>query len=141
MAFGKIKTYFVGTTQFSGEDYEHTHHFSEWVFQTAVAMAANSIVSGGAAERMTYIGYIGLSFGFSGWIYPIAAHWGFGGGWLMNMGYHDFAGDGTVHAVGGVGALVLTIMLKPRKNRYNEKYAEHFEPSNPTYITLATLSV
>ena len=80
-----------------------------------MAIAANSIVSGGAAERMTYFGYIGLSIAFSGFIYPFAAHWGFGSGWLMNMGYHDFAGCGEVHTVGGVGALVLTIMLKPRK--------------------------
>ena len=106
-----------------------------------MAIAANSIVSGGAAERMTYYGYVGLSIVFSGLIYPFAAHWGFGKGWLMDMGYHDFAGCGTVHTVGGVGALVLTIMLKPRKQRFNPKYAEHFEPSNPTYITLATLSV
>lgn len=90
---------------------------------------------------MTYIGYILLSVGFSTIIYPFAAHWGFGGGWLMKMGYHDFAGCGTVHSVGGVGALVTTIMLKPRKNRFNQKFSENFEPNNPTYITLATLSV
>lgn len=79
-------------------------------------------MSGGAAERMTFFGYIGLSIGFSGLIYPFAAHWGFDpNGWLIKMGYHDFAGSGTVHAVGGTGALLTTLFLRPRKDRFNPK--------------------
>ncbi len=57
------------------------------------------------------------------------------------MGYHDFAGSGTIHAMAGVGALVTTIFLGPRKNRFKPEEAEMFEPNNPTYIALATLSV
>lgn len=59
----------------------------------------------------------------------------------MDMGYHDFAGSGTIHASAGMGALITTLFLKPRLHRFNEKYSEHFEPNNPTYITLATLSL
>lgn len=90
---------------------------------------------------MTFFGYIGLSVVFSGIVYPFAAHWGFGSGWLMELGYHDFAGSGTIHATGGIGALITTIMLKPRKDRFNNRFSEHFEPSNPTYICLGTLTV
>ena len=90
---------------------------------------------------MTFFGYIGLSIVFSGLIYPFAAHWGFGGGWLMSMGYHDFAGSGTVHAIGGMGALITTLMLKPRNLRFGAKHSDQFEPNNPTFICLGTLSV
>ena len=78
---------------------------------------------------------------FSLFIYPIAAHWGWGNGWLQQQGYMDFAGCGMVHMVGGVGALANSIMLKPRRNRFDPKYAENFEPSNVPYIVLACLSL
>lgn len=113
----------------------------EFAFQTAVASAATSIVSGGAAGRMTYSGYFCLSVVFSAVIYPFCAHWGFGKGWLMEMGYHDYAGSGTIHASAGMGALVTTIFLRPRIGRFNDKLSEHFEPNNPTYITLSCLSL
>ena len=57
------------------------------------------------------------------------------------MGYHDFAGSGIIHAMAGVGALVTTAFLGPRKNRFKAQEAEMFEPNNPTYIALSTLSV
>jgi Amt family ammonium transporter len=132
----------VGKDQYGGSRYKETMHFSHYVFQTACAVAANSIVSGGAAERMNIFGYTILSIVFSLVIYPFCAHWGFApDGWLVEMGYHDFAGSGTIHAMAGVGALVTTAFLGPRKNRYKPEDAEMFEPNNPTYIALSTLSV
>ena len=60
---------------------------------------------------------------------------------LMELDYHDFAGSGTVHLVGAVGALVLTVMLKPRKDRFDKRFEKEFEPCNSIYIMLSTLSL
>lgn len=57
------------------------------------------------------------------------------------MGYLDFAGSGTIHLTGAVGALVVTVMLKPRTNRFNTDFADEFQPSNITYIVLSTLTL
>lgn len=120
---------------------KHGTHLAEFAFQTAVATAATSIVSGGAAGRMTYGAYAALSVVFSAVIYPFCAHWGFGKGWLMELGYHDYAGSATIHASAGMGALVTTIFLRPRRGRFNERLADHFEPNNPTYIALSCLTL
>jgi Amt family ammonium transporter len=91
---------------------------------------------------MNIFGYTLLSVVFSSIIYPFCAHWGFSEeGWLFELGYHDFAGSGTIHAMAGMGALVTTMVLGPRKNRFKPEDAEMFEPNNPTYIALSTLSV
>jgi Amt family ammonium transporter len=57
------------------------------------------------------------------------------------MGYHDFAGSGVIHLTGAIGALVITVFLRPRKNRFDEKHEIDFDPSNVPYIALATLSL
>jgi Amt family ammonium transporter len=90
---------------------------------------------------MSFVGYMILSVVFSAWIYPVIIHWAFGNGWLMQMGYHDFAGSGAIHLTGAMGALAVTWLLKPRKNRFNPQYEAEFQPCNTPYITLATLSV
>lgn len=110
------------------------------VFNTSVASAANSIVSGGACERMTIPGYALISIFFSAFIYPVVIHWAYSG-WLFDMGYHDLAGSGAIHFVGAIGALMITILLKPRLSRYDETKAHLFEPSNTPFIALATLSL
>lgn len=89
---------------------------------------------------MSYIGYILISVLFSGFIYPIVIHWAFKG-WLYDMGYHDFAGSGAIHLTAGIGALVVTIALKPRKNRFDPKHENEFSASNPIYICLSCLTV
>lgn len=86
--------------------------------QTAQATVAASIMSGGTAERMTFSGWVATTLVFSGWVYPVACHWVFGGGWLTAYGYHDYAGGGAIHLVGGTGALVTTLFLKPRTGRF-----------------------
>jgi len=78
-------------------------------------------VSGSLAER-TYIDtYIVFAFLMSGILYPITASWVWGGGWLYNLGFKDFAGSGVVHMIGGFGGLIGTIILGPRIGIYQDK--------------------
>lgn len=90
-----------------------------WLFQAAFCGAAATIVAGGMAERMKFPAYLIYSFLISAFIYPIVGHWVWGGGWLSSIGFADFAGSTVVHAVGGVAALIGTILLKPRLGKFN----------------------
>jgi Amt family ammonium transporter len=92
--------------------------YAFWLFQAAFCGAAATIVAGGMAERMKFPAYLIYSFLISAFIYPIVGHWIWGGGWLSNMGFADFAGSTVVHTVGGCAALVGTCMLKPREGKY-----------------------
>jgi Amt family ammonium transporter len=77
-------------------------------------------MSGGTAERMNIVAWAVISSIFIGFIYPVAAHWNFGHGWLeKKFHYHDLAGSGNIHFLAGVGALVCAILLKPRTNRFS----------------------
>jgi Amt family ammonium transporter len=89
-----------------------------WLFQAAFCGAAATIVAGGMAERMKFVGYLIYSFIISALIYPIVGHWIWGGGWLAKMGFADFAGSTVVHTVGGFAALVGTSILGPREGKY-----------------------
>ncbi|MBN2456813.1 MAG: ammonium transporter [Sedimentisphaerales bacterium] len=92
--------------------------YAFWLFQAAFCGAAATIVAGGMAERMRFPAYLIYSFLISAFIYPVVGHWIWGGGWLSNMGFADFAGSTVVHTVGGFAALVGTSMLKPREGKY-----------------------
>ncbi len=92
--------------------------YAFWLFQAAFCGAAATIVAGGMAERMKFKAYITYSFIISALIYPIVGHWVWGGGWLSQMGFADFAGSAVVHTTGGVAALIGTIFLKPRIGKY-----------------------
>ena len=92
--------------------------YAFWLFQAAFCGAAATIVAGGMAERMKFPAYLIYSFLISALIYPVVGHWIWGGGWLSQMGFADFAGSTVVHTVGGVTALVGTSMLKPREGKY-----------------------
>lgn len=93
--------------------------YAFWLFQAAFCGAAATIVAGGMAERMKFQAYLIYSFLISAFIYPIVGHWIWGGGWLANLGFADFAGSTVVHAVGGFAALIGIIILKPRIGKYN----------------------
>jgi Amt family ammonium transporter len=93
--------------------------YAYWLFQAAFCGAAATIVAGGMAERMRFSSYLIYSFIVSAFIYPIVGHWVWGGGWLANLNFHDFAGSTVVHATGGFAALIGTIILKPRIGKYN----------------------
>ncbi|MBN1787610.1 MAG: ammonium transporter [Sedimentisphaerales bacterium] len=92
--------------------------FAFWLFQAAFCGAAATIVAGGMAERMKFPAYLIYSFLISAFIYPIVGHWVWGGGWLSEMGFADFAGSTVVHTVGGIAALIGTYMLGPREGKY-----------------------
>lgn len=93
--------------------------YAFWLFQAAFCGAAATIVAGGMAGRMKFVSYLIYSFIISAFIYPIVGHWIWGGGWLSQLNFADFAGSTVVHAVGGCAALVGTIMLKPREGKFN----------------------
>jgi Amt family ammonium transporter len=100
--------------------------YAFWMFQAAFCGAAATIVAGGMAERMKFIAYLMYSFVISAVVYPIVGHWIWGGGWLANLNFHDFAGSTVVHVVGGFAALVGTILLKPRTGKFNSDGSPNF---------------
>jgi len=87
-------------------------------FQWSFAATASTIDSGALAERVNFFAYLMLSTWTSVITYPIAAHWVWGGGWLQQLGFVDFAGGGVVHGLGGVSALVTVAFIGPRIGRY-----------------------
>jgi len=89
-----------------------------WLFQAVFVGVAATIVAGGVAERMRFISYLAYSFIISALVYPIVGHWVWGGGWLADLGFYDFAGSTVVHAVGGFAALVGTWMIRPRIGKF-----------------------
>ena len=90
------------------------------IFQTVFCATSATIVSGAMAERTKFISYLIYSAAISVFIYPISGHWIWGGGWLSQMGFHDFAGSTAVHMVGGMCALAGAALLGPRINKYNK---------------------
>lgn len=90
------------------------------IFQTVFCATAATIVSGAMAERTKFVSYCIYSVVISAVIYPISGHWIWGGGWLSQMGFHDFAGSTAVHMVGGVCALIGAKILGPRIGKYDE---------------------
>jgi len=110
-----------------------------WLFQAAFCGAAATIVAGGMAERMKFHAYLVYSFVISAFIYPIVGHWVWGGGWLSNLGFADFAGSTVVHAVGGFAALIGTMILKPRVGKFNKGGSANVIPGHS--IPLASLGV
>ena len=97
-----------------------------FLFQMVFMDTALTIVTGAAAERWKYAAFVVSSFLMGAFTYPLFANWAWGGGWLANLGanfnlgkgYCDFAGSGVVHAVGGITALALSMMLGPRIGKY-----------------------
>ena len=92
--------------------------FRDWMFQVVFAATAATIVSGAMAERTKFSGYLVYSVFISGLIYPISGHWVWGGGWLAELGFHDFAGSTVVHSVGAWAALIGATLIGPRKGKY-----------------------
>ena len=90
------------------------------IFQTVFCATAATIVSGAMAERTKFSSYCIYSIVISAVVYPISGHWIWGGGWLANLGFHDFAGSTAVHMVGGISALIGAKMLGPRLGKYTK---------------------
>ena len=90
------------------------------IFQTVFCATSATIVSGAMAERTKFSAYCVYSAAISLFIYPVSGHWIWGGGWLADLGFHDFAGSTCVHMVGGVCALIGAKMLGPRIGKYGK---------------------
>jgi len=92
----------------------------DFLFQAAFAATAATIVSGAVAGRMKFSAYMIYTIVLTGIIYPISGYWKWGGGWLHEMGFYDFAGSIVVHAVGGFAGLAGAIVLGPRIGRFGK---------------------
>lgn len=109
------------------------------IFQTVFCATAATIVSGAMAERTKFISYCIYSVVISAVIYPVSGHWIWGGGWLSQMGFHDFAGSTAVHMVGGIAALIGAKMLGPRIGKYTKDGKVKAIPGHS--LTLGALGV
>ena len=90
------------------------------IFQTVFCATAATIVSGAMAERTKFLSYCIYSLIISLVVYPVSGHWIWGGGWLSELGFHDFAGSAAVHMVGGVAAFIGALILGPRIGKYDK---------------------
>lgn len=139
--FGATKFGFIGTDGFfmnifkSGDDWNWTYMF----FQTMFCATAATIVSGAMAERTQFRSYLIYSAIVSLFIYPIAGKWAWGGGWLADLNFHDFAGSTVVHSVGGWVALAGAMIIGPRLGKYGRDGAPRAIPGHS--IALATIGV
>lgn len=93
-------------------------NWSSFVFNLVFCATAATIVSGAMAERTKFISYCIYSGVISALVYPIEAHWIWGGGWLAQIGFHDFAGSTCIHMVGGIAALIGAKILGPRIGKF-----------------------
>ena len=95
-----------------------TFDWSGFVFNLVFCATTATIVSGAMAERTKFLSYCIYSGVISAVIYPIEAHWTWGGGWLAQIGFHDFAGSNCIHMVGGISALIGAAILGPRIGKF-----------------------
>jgi Amt family ammonium transporter len=120
--FGSTNFGVIGTPDFFVRgDYSSTiPTMAFFIFQTVFCATAATIVSGAMAERTKFISYCIYSVIISAFIYPVSGHWIWGGGWLSQLEFHDFAGSTAVHMVGGVAAFVGAKILGPRIGKYTK---------------------
>ena len=123
--FGTTSSVFGGLDFFSRGDYtailpDGVPFYAYFIFQTVFCATAATIVSGAMAERTDFKAYCIYSAVISLVVYPISGHWIWGGGWLAQLGFHDFAGSCAVHMVGGCAALIGAAVLGPRIGKYDK---------------------
>ncbi len=134
----------IGTSGFflAGEGYDVGNYLS-FFWQMVFAATAATIVSGAVAERIKFKAYLLYSLAITGFIYPVYAHWVWGGGWLsklnFGLGHLDFAGSGVVHALGGIVGLAGAIVLGPRFGKFDKNGSPKAIPGHN--IPLAALGV
>lgn len=109
---------------------------SDWFFQMVFVATAASIVSGAVAERSKLWSFLAFVVVLTGFIYPITGSWQWGGGWLSELGFADFAGSTLVHSVGGWSALTGCIILGARRGKYS---GGQINPMPGSSLPLATL--
>ena len=134
--FGGSGALFGAIDLFSGKTIDE-QGFATLIFQTVFCATAATIVSGAMAERTKFSAYCIYSGVISLIIYPLSGHWVWGGGWLQQMGFHDFAGSTAVHMVGGICALIGAAILGPRIGKYGKDGKPRAIPGHS--ITLGAL--
>ena len=113
---------------------------SDFFFQVVFVATAMSVVSGAVAERKKLWTFLGFAAIFTALIYPIQGSWSWGGGWLSELGFFDFAGSGIVHMAGAAAALAAVLLIGPRMGKYTEDGVPQPIPgSNTALVTLGTL--
>ena len=120
---GTENLFILGNQDLSAYDSTLTSTVPFWgkfFFQLVFCGTAATIVSGAVAERVKYVSFIIFSFVLTLVIYPIVGHWVWGGGWLADLGFKDFAGDAVVHSLGGWAALSGAMLLGPRIGKYGK---------------------
>ena len=111
-------------------------YYTDFIFQAMFAATAATIVSGAVAERVKLSSFLLFSTLYVAIIYPIAGSWKWGGGWLDQLGFYDFAGSTLVHGVGGWAALVGAYVLGPRIGKYTRKGAHPIKGHNMPLTTI-----
>ena len=142
--FGSSNLFFGGFDLFINGDYSGIlpNGVPLWtfvIFQTVFCATSATIVSGAMAERTKFSAYCIYSAIISLFVYPISGHWIWGGGFLSQMGFHDFAGSTAVHMVGGVAAFIGAKILGPRIGKYTKDGKSKAIPGHS--ITLGALGV
>lgn len=122
-----------------GDDGPHHAMLSDFFFQVVFVATAMSIVSGAVAERMKLWAFLAFAVVMTGFIYPIQGHWSWGGGFLADLGYSDYAGSGIVHMAGAAAALAAVLVLGPRKGKYGPNGS--INPIPGSNLPLATLGM
>ncbi|MBD2017356.1 ammonium transporter [Microcoleus sp. FACHB-53] len=112
---------------------------AKFFFQLVFAGTAATIVSGAVAERIKFIDFLIFSLLLVGIAYPITGHWIWGGGWLMKLGFWDFAGSTVIHSVGGWAALMGAAFLGPRLGKYQDGQITALPGHNMSIATLGCL--
>ncbi|AZM97703.1 ammonium transporter [Vreelandella venusta] len=122
-----------------GEDAPYYSMRSDFFFQVVFVATAMSIVSGAVAERMKLWAFLAFAVVMTAFIYPVSGYWTWGGGWLSEVGYSDYAGSGIVHLAGAAAALAGVLVLGPRKGKYGKDGSIHAIPgANMPLATLGT---
>ncbi len=140
LMFASAGAFVGGFDFFIQGDYSSTIPTAAFViFQTVFCATAATIVSGAMAERTKFSSYCIYSIVISAIVYPISGHWIWGGGWLAELGFHDFAGSTAVHMVGGVAALVGAKIIGPRIGKFGKDGKPKAIPGHS--LTLGALGV
>lgn len=143
LMYGTSAAGIIGTDNFflSGIGFgaDSAYDWAGFLFQLVFAGTAATIVSGAVAERLKFNAYLIYSVILVGVIYPISGHWLWGGGWLAELGFIDFAGSTIVHSVGGFAGLAAAMVLGPRIGKFNKDGSSNVIPGHS--LTLAALGV
>ncbi len=122
LMYGDSIAGFIGSPSlfFMSDGYGDYSDYADLFFQTVFAATAATIVSGAMAERTEFKSYLIFTIVITVFIYPISGHWTWGGGWLSELGFHDFAGSSIVHSVGAWVGLAGAAMIGPRLGKYGK---------------------